>query len=222
MLNTCKLLLLPWFGGHCQLIEVRAVGDYEILGTTRDDALGEAFDKTAKMMGLTYPGGPQVEKLALNGDTARFTFPKPLTGQPGCDFSLSGLKTAVRREILAQHEASKLDEQTKADVCASFQSTVAAILDDRIGHAATAFTAKHGTGKALVVAGGVAANQFLRARLTKLAEAQGMTLAAPPISLCTDNGAMIAWAGLERIAAGFPPDALDIAPRARWPLAAKG
>ncbi len=212
-------LLLLVSGGHCQVLAVEGVGQYRKLGATRDDALGEAFDKIAKMMGLPYPGGPQVERLARDGDDTRFTFPLPMVGEAHGDFSFSGLKTAVRRQIVALAEAGGLDAQAKADIAASFQRSVAAILTDRLGVALKTFVAQYGPGHTLVLAGGVAANLYLRKELTSLADAHGMLLVAPPLALCTDNAAMIAWAGLERLGQ-FPPDGLDALPRARWPLAA--
>lgn len=212
-------LLLLVSGGHCQVLAVEGVGQYRKLGATRDDALGEAFDKIAKMMGLPYPGGPQIERLALKGDGTRFCFPLPMVGEAHGDFSFSGLKTAVRRKILALAENGELDAQAKADIASSFQHSVAAILCDRLGVSLRAFTSHYGEGHALVLAGGVAANLYLRGQLTTLAEAHGMALVAPPLALCTDNAAMIAWAGLERLAL-YPPDGLEALPRARWPLSA--
>lgn len=212
-------LLLLVSGGHCQVLAVEEVGIYRKLGTTRDDALGEAFDKTAKMMGLPYPGGPQIERLARQGDGSRFTFPLPFTGEAHGDFSFSGLKTAVRRQVVALAEAGQLDAQAKADIAASFQRSVAAILEDRLEVSLRRFVESYGTGHPLVVAGGVAANLYLRDGLKEIAARHGMLMIAPPLALCTDNAAMIAWAGLERLHR-FPPDALDILPRARWPLAA--
>ena len=212
-------LLLLVSGGHCQVLVVEEVGQYRKLGATRDDALGEAFDKTAKMMGLPFPGGPQVEKLARLGNPQRFRFPLPMVGEAHGDFSFSGLKTAVRRQVVALGEAGELDEQAKADIAASFQRSVAEILQERLQVSIRQFIEAHGEGHALVVAGGVAANLYLRDVLRQVAERHGMTMVAPPLALCTDNAAMIAWAGLERLHR-FPPDALDIIPRARWPLAA--
>ena len=185
-------LLLLVSGGHCQLLAVAGVGDYRVYGTTLDDALGEAFDKTARVMGLGYPGGPAVEKLALNGDPTRFALPRPLSGRAGCDFSFAGL-------------------------CASFQAACGDILAQRCSHAMERFAHEFGACERLVVAGGVAANQALRNRLREAAAAFGATLIAPPPALCTDNAAMIAWAGLERFQAG-QRDGLDVSPRPRWPL----
>lgn len=202
-------LMLLMSGGHCQVLAVHGVGKYERLGGTLDDAAGEAFDKTAKLLKLPMPGGPSVEQAALQGDPKRFEFPLPLKGREGCDFSFSGLKTAVR--LAAQSCA--LTTQDVADICASFQYTVGAVLKDRLTNALRTFTGS----RTLVIAGGVAANQYLRAQLEQLAAAHGYTLVAPPLKLCTDNAAMIAWAGLERFRLGFS-DGLDTEPRARWPL----
>ena len=207
-------LLLLVSGGHCQLLMVEGVGRYVKLGATVDDALGEAFDKTAKLLGLPYPGGPQVEALARSGNPVRFDLPRPLKGREGCDFSFSGLKTAVRNLVAG---LGALSEQDKADICASFQAAVGDVVADRTRAAIRQFKAKHGGGEALVVAGGVAANQYLRGILTGLADAEGMRFTAPPLALCTDNAAMIAWAGAERFGLG-QSDSLEFEPRARWAL----
>ena len=209
-------LLLLISGGHCQLLHVKGVGRYEQLGTTVDDAVGEAFDKTAKLLGLDYPGGPAVEAAAQSGDAARFAFPRPMKGRAGCDFSFSGLKTAVRQAYESIPEPTDSDI---ADIAASFQATVAEVLFDRCTNAMSAFkrTAPKGPHH-FVVAGGVAANQSLRNTLAQLCTDHGFDLSVPPAHLCTDNGAMIAWAGLERLELGWT-DSLDIAPKARWPLA---
>jgi N6-L-threonylcarbamoyladenine synthase len=213
-------LLLLISGGHCQLLAVRGVGRYERYGTTVDDAVGEAFDKTAKLLGLGYPGGPAVERAAKGGDPARFDLPRPMLGRPGADFSFSGLKTAVRHKVadLSAGDGRALARRDAADLAASFQAAVAEVLADRCGNALERFQAAGGSGP-LVVAGGVAANQALRARLAEAAEAAGSWMVAPPPWLCTDNAAMIAWAGLERLALGLT-DGLDFAPRPRWPLEA--
>ncbi|HTH15581.1 MAG TPA: tRNA (adenosine(37)-N6)-threonylcarbamoyltransferase complex transferase subunit TsaD, partial [Magnetospirillum sp.] len=208
-------LLLLASGGHCQLLAVLGVGEYRRLGTTIDDAAGEAFDKVAKMVGLGYPGGPQVQKWAERGDPARFALPRPMKGKPGCDFSFSGLKNAVR--LLVESLPQPLGEQDVADVCAAFQAAVAESVGDRTRRAIAQFTERWPDGKHLVVAGGVAANKALRQMLEQVAGKAGLTFLAPPLNLCTDNAAMIAWAGVERFRLGLV-DRLDFAPRPRWPL----
>jgi len=211
-------LMLLVSGGHTQLILVKDVGVYERWGTTIDDALGEAFDKTAKLLGLPYPGGPAVERAAKSGNPDRFSFPRPLVGEARLDFSFSGLKTAVRQ---AAQSIAPVTEQDIADICASFQNAISRTLKDRIGRGLARFKEQFsGTvaNPALVVAGGVAANQTLRATLQELCDRNGFRFIAPPLQLCTDNAAMIAWAGAERMAAGLPADDLDVAPRSRWPL----
>ncbi len=209
-------LLLLVTGGHCQLLIVEGVGAYRRLGTTLDDAVGEAFDKTAKMLGLGYPGGPAVEAAALTGDGERFDLPRPMKGRQGCDFSFSGLKTAVRQRI-AQLPPGELAAKDVADLAASFQDAVGDVLIDRAAHAIETFRARYRDAATLVVAGGVAANDYLRKRLDGLAGREGFRLVAPPVELCTDNGVMVAWAGIERLRLGLT-DALDFAPRPRWPL----
>ena len=213
-------LLLLISGGHCQLLAVRGVGQYERYGTTVDDAVGEAFDKTAKLLGLGYPGGPAVERAAKDGDADRFDLPRPMLGRPGADFSFSGLKTAVRHKVadLSDGAERAIEPQDSADLAASFQAAVAEVLADRCANALMRFRSEGGDGP-LVVAGGVAANQALRARLAETAAVEGVRMIAPPPWLCTDNGAMIAWAGLERLALGLT-DGFDFAPRPRWPLEA--
>lgn len=208
-------LLLLISGGHTQLIEVSGVGSYRRLGTTIDDAAGEAFDKSAKLLGLGQPGGPSIEAAARHGDATRYDFPKPLARRDGCDFSLSGLKTALR--LAAEAIASPTDQDV-ADLAASFQAAIAGHLADRTERAIEIVS-----GRTLVIAGGVAANSAIRSRLEAIAGARGVRLVAPPVKYCTDNGAMIAWAGIERLRAGLAPtfdEALAFAPRARWPLAA--
>ncbi len=208
-------LLLLVSGGHTQLLAVEGVGRYRRLGTTIDDALGEAFDKTAKLIGLPHPGGPSVERHAATGDATRFPLPRPMLHAPGAAFSFSGLKTALR--IVAEAHAP-LSDKDVADLAASFQAAAVDVVEDRTRAAFALFLDAIGeTPTALVVAGGVAANQALRARLTALATVEGVPFVAPPMRLCTDNAAMIAWAGAERLAAGLIPEA-DLPARARWPL----
>ncbi len=202
-------LLLLVSGGHCQLLTVRGPGDFTRLGTTIDDAVGECFDKTAKLLGLGFPGGPAVERAAVGGDPQRFALPRPMWRKPGCDFSFSGLKTAVRQTV---EKLPAEGAQAVADLCASFQRTVGDVLADRCANALSLAPSP-----TLVVAGGVAANVYLRGRLETLAATHGARLVAPPVRLCTDNGAMIAWAGIERLRLG-KTDALDFRPRPRWPL----
>jgi N6-L-threonylcarbamoyladenine synthase len=201
-------------GGHTQIVAVTGVGDYVRLGTTVDDAMGEAFDKVAKMLGLPYPGGPQVERAARSGDPARFAFPRPMLGRSDANFSLSGLKTAVRNEV---GRLDRLEEQDINDLCASFQAAALESTADRLSVGLKLFHERFGTPQALVAAGGVAANQAIRAALQEVAETAGTRLIVPPPALCTDNGAMIAWAGAERLALGLTDD-MDAAPRARWLL----
>jgi N6-L-threonylcarbamoyladenine synthase len=208
-------LLLLVSGGHCQLQIVEGIGRYRRLGTTIDDAAGEAFDKGAKLLGLGYPGGPAIERAAASGQAKRAPLPKPMVGREGCDFSFSGLKTALRLAVEKRGDALSASDQ--ADFAASLQESIVASLADRTKQAIALFRKQYPQGKTLVVAGGVAANTVLRARLTDLASHAGLDFVAPPLSLCTDNGAMIAWAGLERLKAGLV-DALDFAPRPRWPL----
>lgn len=213
-------LLLLVSGGHCQLLSVEGPGRYQRLGTTIDDALGEAFDKTAKMLGLGYPGGPAVEAAALEGVPDRFALPRPMKGRAGCDFSFSGLKTAVRHAALALPEGP-LQEGDVADLCAGFQAAAGDVLADRTAHALDQFLQSHPKGGPLVIAGGVAANQTLRQRMQRLADEKAVSLTVPPARLCTDNGAMIAWAAIERIKAlgmDAARDGLDYRPRPRWPL----
>jgi tRNA N6-adenosine threonylcarbamoyltransferase len=210
-------LLLLVSGGHCQLLVVKGVGCYRRLGTTIDDAAGEAFDKGAKLLGLGFPGGPAIERAARSGDAARFALPRPLKGRPGCDFSFSGLKTALRQQVAALSATRVLTAQDTADLAASLQAAIADCLLDRTANALALFRAAHPEGSTVVVAGGVAANAVLRVRLSALAAAHDLALVAPPPALCTDNGAMIAWAGLERLRLNLV-DGLDFAPRPRWPL----
>jgi N6-L-threonylcarbamoyladenine synthase len=209
-------VLLLVSGGHTQTLLVRDIGQYLRIATTIDDALGEAFDKTAKLLGLGQPGGPAVERAAHGGDARRFALPAPMVGRPEPHFSFSGLKTAVRQQA---HKNAPLTDQTISDLCASFQSAVATSVADRCRRA-FAIAAEHlpaDAPKRLVVAGGVAANLQLRAALSQTASDHGYTLHVPPIALCGDNGAMIAWTGAERFVRGLV-DGLDFRPRPRWPL----
>ncbi len=209
-------LLLLISGGHTQFQLVEGVGRYKRLGTTIDDALGEAFDKVAKLLGLGYPGGPRVESYAKRGDNKRFDFPRPLKGRADCNFSFSGLKTAVREVV---HGLGELTEQDVADVCASFELAVAETLADRLKRAFQQFREMHPDVESptLVVAGGVAANQTLRGVFETVSNRHGFKLNVPPFNLCTDNAAMIAWAGAERLSLGLT-DNIDFAARPRWPL----
>ncbi len=201
-------------GGHTQIVAVAGVGNYVRLGTTVDDAMGEAFDKVAKMLGLPYPGGPQVERAAASGDAARFNFPRPMLGRPDANFSLSGLKTAVRNEV---NRIAPLDQKDISDLCASFQAAVMDSTADRLAVGLKLFEEIFGPPRALVAAGGVAANRAIRGALQDVAAKAQTTMLIPPPVLCTDNGAMIAWAGAERLALGMI-DRMDAAPRARWLL----
>lgn len=201
-------------GGHTQIVAVRGVGDYVRIGTTQDDAIGEAFDKTAKLLGLGYPGGPQVELEAARGNSTRFVLPRPMQHRKEADFSFSGLKTALRLEA---EKVAPLTDRDVSDLCASFQQAVVDVVYDRLRAGLRLFRAQYGAPTALVVAGGVAANQAIRTVLQRLAAEAGTVMVAPPLDLCTDNAAMIAWAGIEKLALGAR-DTMDVAPRARWPL----
>jgi N6-L-threonylcarbamoyladenine synthase len=201
-------------GGHTQVVAVRGVGDYVQIGSTVDDAIGEAFDKTAKLLGLGYPGGPQVEKEALQGSASRFSLPRPMAGKPHANFSFSGLKTALRIEA---EKIAPISETDVRDFCASFQQAVVDVVADRLRTGLRLFCDEFGNPTALVGAGGVAANEAIRKVLHRIAFEAGTTLVVPPPELCTDNGVMIAWAGAERLALGLV-DSLDVAAHARWPL----
>ena len=208
-------LLLLVSGGHCQLVLVQGVGRYRRLGTTLDDAVGECFDKSAKLLGLGYPGGPRLEAAAKEGHPKAIDLPRPMHGRAGCDFSFSGLKTAVRLSVAEQPQP--LAQSFVGDMAASLQATIAAILEDRTAHALRLLDDEGISPTALVVGGGVAANSAIRGGLTRLCARQGLPFLAPPIALCTDNGVMIAWAGLERFRQGLT-DSLDVRARPRWPL----
>ena len=207
-------LLLLVSGGHCQLLWVKDLGAYQRLGSTIDDAVGEAFDKTGKVLGLGYPGGPAVEAAALHGDAKRFALPRPLKGRPGCDFSFAGLKTAVAREAEALGDLTKQDV---SDICASFQAAVGDVMVDRTRAAMEQVESDDDSRPRFVVAGGVAANQFLRAQLEALCVYKGWMFFAPALKYCGDNAAMIALAGAERLTLGLS-DGLDVQARPRWPL----
>jgi N6-L-threonylcarbamoyladenine synthase len=208
-------LLLLVSGGHCQLVLVEGVSRYRRLGTTLDDAVGECFDKSAKLLGLGYPGGPLLEVASAGGDPKKFDLPHPMQHRAGCDFSFSGLKTAVRLHVA---EAQKpLPESFVADMAASLQMTIAEILADRTKNAFALLDQDSIAPTALVVGGGVAANKTIRAALTALCDKNNLPFLAPPPALCTDNGVMIAWAGLERLRLGFTDD-LSFRARPRWPL----
>jgi N6-L-threonylcarbamoyladenine synthase len=216
-------LLLLVSGGHTQLLAVSAPGQYKRYGTTLDDAAGEAFDKSAKILGLDLPGGPSIEALAKGGNDMAFDLPRPLVHKPGCDFSFSGLKTAVLTAY--QNHIAPLaddcDSQSRiADLAASLERTIAEILTARSQKAMRRFKDEHPAKAeaAFVLAGGVGANLRVRASLAELATDEGFKFNAPPVALCTDNAVMIAWAAAERLAAGLPADGLDFAPRPRWPL----
>ena len=206
-------LLLLASGGHCQLLLVRGVGDYRLLGRTIDDAVGECFDKCAKMLGLGYPGGPLIEQAAQTGNPKAFALPRPMIGRAGCDFSFSGLKTSVRTLL----EGQTLTPTLIADMAASVQAAIADSIADRAAHAFAILEQDGQPVTAFVAGGGVAANQALRARLTTLAAQNGVPFIAPPPKLCTDNGVMVAWAGAERLRLGLT-DGLDTQARPRWPL----
>lgn len=207
-------LLMLTSGGHCQILIVKGVGQYEKLGGTIDDSAGEAFDKVAKMLDIGYPGGPNLEKRAVSGHAKRYDFPVPMRGREGCDFSFSGLKTAVRVCI---DKSGPLTDSDKNDICAAFQTAVVKQMQDRLEHALATFRSRYPRARDLVVAGGVAANGAVRSMIQGLADKNGMIFSAPPIGLCTDNGVMIAWAGLERFRLGLT-DSFDFRPRPRWPL----
>ena len=207
-------LLLLVSGGHTQLVAVKGIGQYVRLGATVDDAVGEAFDKVAKMLGLPYPGGPLIERHAAEGDPERFAFPRPMIGRPKPDFSLSGLKTAVR---VAADDIKPLTATDVNDLCASFQAAVVDTIIDRVRVATRLFREKIGTCEAVVAAGGVASNDAIRRAMARYCGEAGLRLVIPPPKLCTDNGAMIAWAGIERLGLGLTDD-MTFAARPRWPL----
>ncbi len=211
-------LMLLVSGGHCQFLIVKGVDDFTRLGGTIDDAPGEAFDKVARMLGLPQPGGPAVESEAAKGDPARFKFPRPLLNRPGCDMSFSGLKTAVLRErnqLIDQHGG--LRTQDRADLCAGFQAAVVDVFAEKTRRAMIEYLLLPPDTPRFALAGGVAANQAIRLGLETVIHDLGAQIIAPPLALCTDNGAMIAWAGIERFRAGMFDD-MTLAARPRWPL----
>jgi N6-L-threonylcarbamoyladenine synthase len=204
-------LLLLVSGGHCQILICYGVSNYQLLGKTIDDAIGESFDKVAKMLGLAYPGGPIIEKMAKLGDATRFKFPRPLIDRKNCDFSLSGLKTSVRREIEKLGEVITM--QDKHDICASFQTTIGDIIINRLSNALALSPGVNN----LVIAGGVAANQYIKKLIQDFADNNNLSLVVPPVKLCTDNAAMIGWAAIEKFKLNMIDD-MSFEPRANWPL----
>ncbi|MDD7911741.1 MULTISPECIES: tRNA (adenosine(37)-N6)-threonylcarbamoyltransferase complex transferase subunit TsaD [Pseudovibrio] len=217
-------LLLLVSGGHTQFLLVKGIGEYERLGTTIDDAIGEAFDKTAKLLGLPYPGGPAVEQAAAKGDPKAYKLPRPLLDRPGLDMSFAGLKTAVRTAALKEEPVS---DETINNLCAAFQEAVADVIGHRSQRAFELFKERFPEiAPVMVIAGGVAANNAIRTRLTEVASQNEASLIAPPHKLCTDNAAMIAWAGIERLrtkgldqaATNGDGDDMEEVPRPRWPL----
>jgi N6-L-threonylcarbamoyladenine synthase len=213
-------LLLLVSGGHCQLLVVEDIGRYHRLGATIDDAAGEAFDKAAKLLGLGYPGGPAIQCAAEEAREPVLDLPRPMLGRPDCNFSFSGLKTALRQRVEALRSSGALPPETVANLAAGFEVAVSESIADRVKRGITAARERAPGLTALVVAGGVAANTRLRTRLAETAAKASLPLVAPPIRLCTDNAAMIAWTGLEHLKRG-ETSALDFAPRPRWPLDAE-
>ena len=211
-------LILLVSGGHCQFLIAQGPDEFTRLGGTIDDAPGEAFDKTAKLLGLPQPGGPSVERAALAGDVKRFAFPRPLLDRPGCDMSFSGLKTALlRTRDAVVSEKGGLSEQDRADMCAGFQAAVSDVLAEKSRRALSVYLDSQPQTPAFAVAGGVAANQTIRAALEQVADDMDVQFTAPPLALCTDNAAMIAWAGIERFRLGHRDD-MTLSARPRWPL----
>jgi N6-L-threonylcarbamoyladenine synthase len=208
-------LLFLLSGGHSQCIAVTGIGQHLRLGGTVDDAVGEAFDKVAKLLGLDWPGGPALEQIASEGDPASYQFPRPMARRPGCDLSFSGLKTAVAQTVL--RIGPDLTGRQRANVAASFQQAVVDVLADRAAHAMDMMRGRFPGAHLLVVAGGVAANAAVRAGLAGAAMSRGFRLVAPPVRLCSDNAVMVAWAGVERLRLGWS-DSLDANARPRWPL----
>jgi N6-L-threonylcarbamoyladenine synthase len=207
-------LLFLLSGGHSQCIAVTGVGQHVRLGGTVDDAVGEAFDKVAKLLALDWPGGPALEKVAAGGDRSSFAFPRPMMRRPGCDLSFSGLKTAVAQTVA---RIAPLNDRQRANIAASFQQAVVDVLADRAAHAMDIMSGRHPGAKLLVVAGGVASNAAVRSGLATAARSRGFKLVAPPVRLCSDNAVMVAWAGVERLGLGLS-DGIDVSARPRWPL----
>jgi N6-L-threonylcarbamoyladenine synthase len=207
-------LLFLLSGGHSQCIAVTGVGHHERLGGTVDDAVGEAFDKVAKLLDLDWPGGPALERIAAEGDPSSYSFPRPMVRRPGCDLSFSGLKTAVAQTVA---RIGTMGSGQRADIAASFQRAVVDVLADRAGHAIEMVRGRFPTANLLVVAGGVASNAAVRSGLAVAAASHGFRLIAPPVRLCSDNAVMVAWAGIERMRLGWS-DGIDVNPRPRWPL----
>ncbi len=215
---TYPYLVLLVSGGHCQFIICKGPSTFERLGGTIDDAPGEAFDKSARALGLAQPGGPAIETAARSGDPTAFALPRPLLDRPGCDMSFSGLKTALAREIeRTKDERGSITAQARDDLAASFQAAVADILEEKSRRALSAYLDLSPTKPAFAVAGGVAANATIRAALQKVAADAGVSFVAPPLALCTDNAAMIAWAGIELLETEAPSEA-SLVVRPRWPL----
>jgi N6-L-threonylcarbamoyladenine synthase len=207
-------LLLLVSGGHCQILFAKSLGNYILLGSTKDDAVGEVFDKVAKMLGLSYPGGPIVEKLALSGDPKAYNFPKPFFRESHCDMSFSGLKTAVSRQIAKE---DLLSDEIKANICASFQDTISTTLYDRLESAIKLCIQRNLYFSSVVIGGGVGANQHIYKTLLSLCNRYEKKLIVPPINLCTDNAAMISWAGIEKMIIGIDKN-LDFAPKSKWAI----
>jgi len=207
-------LLLLISGGHSMFLSVEGPGEYILLGQSIDDALGEAFDKTGRLLGLGYPGGPEIEKIAINGDPYRFIFPHPLRGRKNCDLSFSGLKTSVRQTA---EKLSPLSSKDKEDIAASFQSTICKIIEERLINAIKLFSSYHPKARTLAAAGGVASNTVIRNTLERVANNSNFDLFVPSPKLCTDNGVMVAWAGIEHRLLGRKSD-YNFDVKARWPL----
>ena len=207
-------LLLLVSGGHCQILFAKSLGDYILLGSTRDDAVGEAFDKVAKMLGLEYPGGPIVEKLALSGDPTTYKFPKAFFREDHCDMSFSGLKTAVSRQIAKE---VVLSDEIKANICAAFQDTISKTLYDRLESAIKICNQRNFDFSTIVIGGGVGANQHIFKVLLSLCNKYEKKLIVPPINLCTDNAAMISWTGVEKMLIGIKTN-LEFAPKSKWSI----